>query len=176
MRGRGRRGVRATGPRLRHRWFDPPAGVAVRRGRVDQAELEPLFADARQVEPAAIVAELDRDFDDRPREARLMPLVQAALTKQYHESFRKFRRRFGFVERGLGKPLEQATLDEMELRWQEAKLAEASAAGFGTALIDPSTAPTLPLMQALEQVRQHYYARYATVKTPTRPAPARAAS
>jgi hypothetical protein len=42
-----------------------------------------------------------------------------------------------------------------------------SAAGFGTALIDPSTAPTLPLMQALEQVRQHYYARYAKVKTPS---------
>jgi MazG family protein len=36
----------------------------------------------------------------------------------------KFRGRFGYVERELGKPLEQATLDEMELRWQEAKRLE----------------------------------------------------
>lgn len=40
-----------------------------------------------------------RVVDDatRSREARFLPLVQAALTKQYHESFRKFRRRFGQV-------------------------------------------------------------------------------
>jgi MazG family protein len=36
----------------------------------------------------------------------------------------KFRRRFAHVEEGLGKPLKEASLDEMERLWQEAKLAE----------------------------------------------------
>ena len=36
----------------------------------------------------------------------------------------KFRRRFAFVEQELGKPLEQATLEEMEERWQQAKQQE----------------------------------------------------
>ena len=33
----------------------------------------------------------------------------------------KFRRRFAHIENGLGKPLKEATLDEMESLWQEAK-------------------------------------------------------
>ncbi|MGA3205044.1 MAG: MazG nucleotide pyrophosphohydrolase domain-containing protein, partial [Bryobacteraceae bacterium] len=33
----------------------------------------------------------------------------------------KFRRRFGFVEQGLGKPLQDATIVEMEALWQDAK-------------------------------------------------------
>jgi len=37
------------------------------------------------------------DESTLPREIKLMPLVQAALVKQYHEAFRKFRRRFGQV-------------------------------------------------------------------------------
>lgn len=34
----------------------------------------------------------------------------------------KFRRRFAHVEEGLGKPLKEATLEEMESLWREAKL------------------------------------------------------
>lgn len=37
-----------------------------------------------------------RDFDF-PKPVKLLPVIQGALTKQYHESFRKFRRRFGQV-------------------------------------------------------------------------------
>lgn len=37
----------------------------------------------------------------------------------------KFRRRFAHVEQGLGKPLQEATLDEMESLWLEAKHHEA---------------------------------------------------
>jgi len=33
----------------------------------------------------------------------------------------KFRRRFGHVEEGLGKPLKEATIEEMEALWQAAK-------------------------------------------------------
>jgi MazG family protein len=33
----------------------------------------------------------------------------------------KFRRRFGHVEQGLGKPLQEATVAEMEALWQDAK-------------------------------------------------------
>lgn len=36
----------------------------------------------------------------------------------------KFRRRFSFVEQGLGKPVKEATLDEMESLWLEAKKQE----------------------------------------------------
>jgi MazG family protein len=37
----------------------------------------------------------------------------------------KFRRRFAYVESELGKPLTDATLEEMEAKWQEAKRREA---------------------------------------------------
>jgi uncharacterized protein YabN with tetrapyrrole methylase and pyrophosphatase domain len=33
----------------------------------------------------------------------------------------KFRRRFSHVETGLGKPLSDATIEEMEALWQDAK-------------------------------------------------------
>jgi uncharacterized protein YabN with tetrapyrrole methylase and pyrophosphatase domain len=33
----------------------------------------------------------------------------------------KFRRRFSHVEQGLGKPLQEATIAEMEALWQAAK-------------------------------------------------------
>jgi uncharacterized protein YabN with tetrapyrrole methylase and pyrophosphatase domain len=33
----------------------------------------------------------------------------------------KFRKRFGYVEQGLGKPLADATVAEMEALWQDAK-------------------------------------------------------
>ena len=38
----------------------------------------------------------------------------------------KFRRRFGFVEQALGKPLKDSTVAEMEERWQQAKREEQS--------------------------------------------------
>jgi len=38
-----------------------------------------------------------RRDDDVPRPARLLPVIQQALTKQYHDTFRQFRRRFGQV-------------------------------------------------------------------------------
>jgi MazG family protein len=41
----------------------------------------------------------------------------------------KFRRRFAHVETSLGKPLEEATLEEMEARWQESKALEAVQTG-----------------------------------------------
>ncbi len=38
-----------------------------------------------------------RSTFDMNRPAKLMPIVQEALTRQYHDSFRKFRRLFGQV-------------------------------------------------------------------------------
>lgn len=100
-------------------WNDPRAVIAKIREETDEVEAaldagDRLHAGSEVGDLLFAVVNLARHLDADPE-------------RVLRETNQKFERRFGHIERSLanvGKPLQDATLDEMEALWVEAKAEE----------------------------------------------------
>ena len=112
-------------------WNDPVAVIAKLREETGELEAE-LAADEPDV--AAIEDELGDLLFVLANLARHLDIDPEAALRRTNG---KFRRRFGYIEKNIeqrsGKPLAQATLDEMEMLWQEAKTEASSGIRDGSA-------------------------------------------
>ncbi len=111
--------------------LEPGAGISARAARVGfdwpevEGVLEKIREEIEEVRRAADLAELTAEVGDL-----LFALVNLARWKKVdaeaalRETNRKFRRRFGYIERRarqLGRDLNALTLEEMDAWWNEAK-------------------------------------------------------
>lgn len=106
-------------------WNDPRAVLAKIREELDELEAEMDRADTEKRERAEVRASIEAELGDvlfaLANLGRHLDIDPEAAVRATNE---KFRKRFSYIERKLGeagrRPAE-ATLDEMEALWQEAK-------------------------------------------------------
>ena len=106
-------------------WNDPRAVLAKIREELDELEAEIDRADSEEMKKAetrtAIKAELGDVLFALANLGRHLDIDPEAAVRATNE---KFRKRFSYIERRLketGRRPEDATLEEMEALWQEAK-------------------------------------------------------
>jgi len=105
-------------------WNDPRAVLAKIREEADEIEAALDGGDAKEI--AAEAGDLLFAVVNLARHAKVDPDMALRATSA------KFERRFAYIEQTLtkrGQALDQATLDEMEALWCEAKTHENSDAG-----------------------------------------------
>ena len=106
-------------------WNDPRAVVAKIREELDELEAEMDRADREELDKAEARASIEAELGDvlfaLANLGRHLDIDPDAAVRATNE---KFRKRFSYIERKLeetGRRPEEATLDEMEALWQEAK-------------------------------------------------------
>lgn len=106
-------------------WNDPRAVLAKIREELDELEAEMDRADSEKREQVDVRASIEAELGDvlftLANLGRHLDIDPEAAVRATNE---KFRRRFSYIERKLeetGRRPAEATLDEMEALWQEAK-------------------------------------------------------
>lgn len=106
-------------------WNDPRAVLAKIREELDELEAEMDRTDSEKREQADVRASIEAELGDvlfaLANLGRHLDIDPEAAVRATNE---KFRKRFSYIERKLeeaGRRLAEATLDEMEALWQEAK-------------------------------------------------------
>jgi ATP diphosphatase len=106
-------------------WNDPRAVLAKIREELDELEAEMDRADSEKREQAEVRASIEAELGDvlfaLANLGRHLDIDPEAAVRATNE---KFRKRFSYIERKLeeaGRQPAEATLDEMEALWQEAK-------------------------------------------------------